>query len=44
MIYHYLENSITFKAKRQKGLLDQDIIDGARLYIEDMVNIVRNYY
>lgn len=39
-----LREQYTFKAKRQKGLLDQNIIDGARLYIEDMVNIVRNYY
>lgn len=39
-----LREQYTFKAKRKKGLLDQDIIDGARLYIEDMVNIVRNYY
>lgn len=28
----------------QLKMVDQCVIDGARLYIEDMVNIIRNYY
>lgn len=29
---------------KQVNAVDQCVIDGARLYIEDMVNIIRNYY
>lgn len=29
---------------KQLKMTDQSVIDGARLYIEDMVNIIRNYY
>lgn len=29
---------------KQLKTVDQCVIDGARLYIEDMVNIIRNYY
>lgn len=32
---------LTFKQLKE---IDQCVIDGARLYIEDMVNLVRNYY
>ncbi|HIX80560.1 MULTISPECIES: hypothetical protein [unclassified Thomasclavelia] len=32
---------LTFKQLKE---IDQCVIDGARLYIEDMVNIVRDYY
>ena len=32
---------LTFKQSKE---IDQCVIDGARLYIEDMVNIVRDYY
>ena len=32
---------LTFKQLKE---VDQGVIDGARLYIEDMVNIVRDYY
>lgn len=30
--------------RKQLHHTDQCVIDGARLYIEDMVNLVRNYY
>lgn len=32
---------LTFKQLKQ---IDQNIIDSARLYVEDMVNLVRDYY
>lgn len=32
---------LTFKQLKE---IDQNVIDGARLYIEDMVNIIRDYY
>ena len=32
---------LTFKQLKE---IDQNVIDGARLYVEDMVNLVRNYY
>ena len=32
---------LTFKQLKE---IDQNVIDGARLYVEDMVNLVRDYY
>lgn len=32
---------LTFKQLKE---IDPTVIDGARLYVEDMVNLVRNYY
>lgn len=32
---------LTFKQLKE---IDQNVIDGARLYIEDMINLVRDYY